>query len=433
MCLSLTCRETSVVRSSVSDTGASDRNPTPIRRSLDDTNLDPSHRLALPLGIKTALRRLHVNLGHATNDGLTRCLAARGGTHVAQRTVKGLRCSTCERMSRPRSQRPSRLPTDGERFNEELLVDLCDLVDVRGNRYGWLVAVDQPLTTRCLRHCSLWQKGRVEQPSRKWRTRRFGNIKWRVSAVSHEVVHVGNQRAGGWELTSNTSLQSANEGLPRTDGTRRGHFPFDRGKRKKRAVKTFHLPSISARGLGKTGHLERDQENRFLVSAVLMEPQNRSCWFDGRAYSYAAEHLRGVVSGEGDRLGIDERRQEDKRLNNEDSTFRSRRPSSVEVSTEPPRELEESSRDDLDIEARLCPRRTRQAPRESSTAPGRTVQETRCSFGMTKAYPTVWPLPSRTRRRRGGSKPACLELDRPEVPCLRLARRYLRTPHLRIS
>ena len=46
-------------------------------------------------------------------------------------------------MSRSRSQRPSRLPTDGERFNEELLVDLCDLVDVRGNRYGWLVAVDQ--------------------------------------------------------------------------------------------------------------------------------------------------------------------------------------------------------------------------------------------------------------------------------------------------
>ena len=32
---------------------------------------------------------------------------------------------------------------DGERFNERLCVDLRDVVDVRGNRYWWLVAVDQ--------------------------------------------------------------------------------------------------------------------------------------------------------------------------------------------------------------------------------------------------------------------------------------------------
>ena len=46
-------------------------------------------------------------------------------------------------MSRPSSHRPSRIPTDGERFNEELFVDVCDLVDVRGNRYAWLVVIDQ--------------------------------------------------------------------------------------------------------------------------------------------------------------------------------------------------------------------------------------------------------------------------------------------------
>ena len=114
---------------------------TPMGISFDDTKLDPGDRKALTPGIKTALRRLHVNLGHPTNDDLTRCLAAGGGARVAQRAVKSMRCSTCERMSRPRSHRPSRIPTDGERFNERLFVDLCDLVDVRG--YWWLVAVDQ--------------------------------------------------------------------------------------------------------------------------------------------------------------------------------------------------------------------------------------------------------------------------------------------------
>ena len=60
-----------------------------------------------------------------------------------QWAVKCLRCSTCERLRRPSSHRPSSIPTDGERFNDELFVDVCDLVDVRANRYGWLVAVDQ--------------------------------------------------------------------------------------------------------------------------------------------------------------------------------------------------------------------------------------------------------------------------------------------------
>ena len=111
--------------------------------SFDNTKLDPSDRQALTHGINTALRRLHVNLGHPTNDDLTRCLAAGGGNRVSQRAVKCLRCSTCERMSRAGSHRPSGIPTDGERFDERLFVDLCDLVDVRGNRYWWLVAVDQ--------------------------------------------------------------------------------------------------------------------------------------------------------------------------------------------------------------------------------------------------------------------------------------------------
>ena len=62
---------------------------------------------------------------------------------MAQRAVKCMRRSTCERISRPRSHRPSRIPTDGECFNERLFVDLCDVVDVRGIRYWWLVAVDQ--------------------------------------------------------------------------------------------------------------------------------------------------------------------------------------------------------------------------------------------------------------------------------------------------
>ena len=50
---------------------------------------------------------------------------------LTQRAVKCERCATFARMSR----------SCGSRQTEN--VDLCDWVDVRGNRYGWLVAVDR--------------------------------------------------------------------------------------------------------------------------------------------------------------------------------------------------------------------------------------------------------------------------------------------------
>ena len=113
-----------------------------------------------------------------------------------QRAVKCLRCSTCERMRRPSSHRPSRIPTDGGRFDEKPFLDVCVLVNVLGSRDRLLAAAA----------CSLWKKVRVEQSSRKWQTQRYCNIKWRGSIVSDEGVHALNQRTGGWELPNNTSV-----------------------------------------------------------------------------------------------------------------------------------------------------------------------------------------------------------------------------------
>ena len=56
-----------------------------------------------------------------------------------------------------------------------------------------------------------------------------------------------------------------------------------------------------------------------------------------------AEHLRGVTSDEGDRLGMDESRQVDELLNYRDPTSQPRPPPPVEG------DLEALSRDDLDV------------------------------------------------------------------------------------
>ena len=138
----------------------------PNGNSSADTTLDPSDRLALTPGIKTALRRLHVNLGHPTNDDLTRCFAAGGGTRVAQRAVKCMRCSTSERMSRPRSHRPSHIPTDGEW--------ICVMWWMRGNRYWWLVAVDQHTDYTVIAPCPSHESQAVAQHIFKHWTRCTG-------------------------------------------------------------------------------------------------------------------------------------------------------------------------------------------------------------------------------------------------------------------
>ena len=50
---------------------------TPMGISFDDPKLDRSDRQALTPGIKTALRRLHVNLEHPTNDRTDQVLGRR--------------------------------------------------------------------------------------------------------------------------------------------------------------------------------------------------------------------------------------------------------------------------------------------------------------------------------------------------------------------
>ena len=79
---------------------------------------------------------------------------------------------------------------------------------------GTITSFRQTVTCQELRcqpqlHVVEEQRGRVEESSRKWRTKRFCNIKWLVSDVSYEVVHALNPGAGGWESPSYTSVWSA--------------------------------------------------------------------------------------------------------------------------------------------------------------------------------------------------------------------------------
>ena len=105
---------------------------------------------------------------------------------------------------------------------------------------------------------------------------------------------------------------------------------------------------------------------RYLGHAALSGRHGRSSWwvpFGARAYLCATEHLREVTSDAADCLGLDQRRQWDELLkaarempeNYEDLTSQLGHPQPVEVPTEPLREPEEPSHDDMDAVEQMTP------------------------------------------------------------------------------
>ena len=173
--------------------------------------------------------------------------------------------------------------------------------------------------------CSLWQRGRVGQSSRKWRTKRFCDIRWWVSVVSYEFVHAMNPRAGSWKPVLGQQMRVSVELMEPIKV-----FHSNVGDERDELAGTFHH-SGAARSMCIAEHDDRigTEQSEFLetstgsdgsktlntIWAVWGSSRRRttrrivSRWwgrFDGRANLCAAEHLRGVASDEGDRLGMDE-------------------------------------------------------------------------------------------------------------------------------
>ena len=191
---------------------------------------------------------------------------------------------------------------------------------------------------------------------------------WQIGRVEQRI-------ATSKEVAGKTNLQRK-EVYGRTDGTRGCRSPSEGGGRRRRAGKTFHHSGVTARGLGRTCCFESDQKSschtfpaneniRAPYSVSLLQTLPRQTSGDGNASTisgtsasigpqlFTCEETRQTKA---DCLSL-ERRQLDELLkaarevreNYEDLTSQPGPPPPLEVTTEPPREPEEPSRDDLDI------------------------------------------------------------------------------------
>ena len=82
---------------------------------------------ALPRELKLAIRRVHVNLGHASNTAMLRAFRISRASETAIKAGRLFRCPDCPRLQEPRAPRPSKLP----------------MVDEFSQAWSWLNVFDQ--------------------------------------------------------------------------------------------------------------------------------------------------------------------------------------------------------------------------------------------------------------------------------------------------
>jgi len=103
----------------------------------------------VPKWCKAVLRRMHTNLGHPSNEALTRLLAQSGAAGQALLGAKHLKCSVCERTRPPRQPRPSKL-VFARRFNDRLFMDIVYIKNVAGTTFPFLNMLDDASTYQVL-------------------------------------------------------------------------------------------------------------------------------------------------------------------------------------------------------------------------------------------------------------------------------------------
>ena len=95
----------------------------------------------VPRELRLALRRVHVNLGHARLPDMLRALRISRASEAAIRACKLFRCAECPRLAEPKLPRPSKLPTVDE-FGVIVGLDVLEVKDADQTSWSMLNCLD---------------------------------------------------------------------------------------------------------------------------------------------------------------------------------------------------------------------------------------------------------------------------------------------------
>ena len=99
----------------------------------------------LPRELKLAIKRVHVNLGHASMPTMLRAMRIAKASEVAIKACRLFRCPEWSRLQEPRRPRPSKLPITDE-FNVMIGMDIFQAKDAQGEQWTFLNVLCQGTT-----------------------------------------------------------------------------------------------------------------------------------------------------------------------------------------------------------------------------------------------------------------------------------------------
>ena len=127
----------------------------PMHRPPEDLPAQPVHEVSFPncpanvtRETRSAVARLHLNLGHPTEKELIRLLAWQGAASELMITaVKHIHCGSCHRLKRIPRPRPTTVPNNVGQFNDFLQADVFWCRDLTGTNFPILGISDQSTAT----------------------------------------------------------------------------------------------------------------------------------------------------------------------------------------------------------------------------------------------------------------------------------------------
>ena len=94
-----------------------------------------------PRALRSAVARMHWNMGHPTRAELVRSLIAQGAKSTVLMLANALRCASCDRSRTPRRPNPSKQVRIGQ-FSDRLYSDLIHRPGADGTKHGFLGILD---------------------------------------------------------------------------------------------------------------------------------------------------------------------------------------------------------------------------------------------------------------------------------------------------
>ncbi|CAK9071940.1 unnamed protein product [Durusdinium trenchii] len=121
--------------------GGATMDPYDTESEISSVDEDGAPEARVSSAVRQAVKRLHENTGHRSNRRLARALVLSGAPKEVILAAKTLKCSFCDEKRRPKSHRPTSLPTPKD-VSDQVHINIFECSDITEQRFYIVHCID---------------------------------------------------------------------------------------------------------------------------------------------------------------------------------------------------------------------------------------------------------------------------------------------------